>query len=91
MSSNEWQALVVDEVDEYIFLPGHGSQEECAKSNLPVQTVKVHADDSSTIAILSWRWDGEHQLQGSRNIFCAVNQAKKLGIKYLFIDVISID
>jgi len=90
MSFNEWQALVVNEVDENIFLPGSKNGKFKTK-DLPVQTVKLPVDDLSTIAVLSWRWDGEHELQGSRNAFCAVQQTKKLGIKYLFIDVISID
>ena len=41
--------------------------------------------------MVSWRWDGTDRMVGSRNVFCAIYQARKLGIEYLFIDVISID
>ena len=46
---------------------------------------------TSTIAVVSWRWDGTGRMIGSHNVFCAIYQARKLGIEYLFIDVISID
>ncbi|KAE8358584.1 hypothetical protein BDV27DRAFT_137452 [Aspergillus caelatus] len=41
------------------------------------------------MAILSWRWDGN--LRDSRNIASAVQVAKSMSIKYLFVALISID
>lgn len=46
------------------------------------------------VAILSWRWDGPEETNPasrSRNIFLAIDYAKKHGIKYLLIDIVSID
>jgi hypothetical protein len=47
--------------------------------------------DSSSLAVLSWRWDGDHKGRGSKNILAAIIYAKQVGIRYLFIDVVSID
>jgi hypothetical protein len=66
-------------------------QRDTTGRDLPKQLVKLPVDDLSQIAVLSWHWDGENHVQGSRNVMCAVRQAKKTGVRYLFIDVISID
>lgn len=88
ISVSEWQALVVNEINEEDLLQG-----AIREPDLPVCMIRFPVDDPSRIAVLSWRWDGQpkHPLQGSKNIFIAIGLAKKLGIQYLFIDVISID
>jgi hypothetical protein len=47
--------------------------------------------DVSHVAVLSWRWDWDNQGQGSKNILKAIILAKQIGIRYLFVDVVSID
>ncbi|KAI9652639.1 MAG: hypothetical protein M1829_001490 [Trizodia sp. TS-e1964] len=84
----EFRALVTEEIDEALLL--HGSPEG-GFSYLPVRTFKWPFDDISQMAVLSWRWDSAHRLIGSRNIFCALRHSKKIGIRYLFIDVVAID
>jgi hypothetical protein len=78
----KWPAVIVDEVDEENIL-------RCTAQYLPIRIVL--ASDLSQIAVLSWRWDGHHEVWGSHNVVSAIRQAKKMGIKYLFIDAISID
>lgn len=87
---SEWRALAVDKVDENKFLEYTVTRNE-VWSSLPVETLQLPIKDSSQVAVLSWRWDGEEERHGSLNAFCAVRQAKALGIKHLFIDIISID
>jgi hypothetical protein len=47
------------------------------------------------VAVLSWRWDGDkdssNPARRSTNIFPAVDYAKKHNIKYLLVDIVSID
>jgi len=49
----------------------------------------------SGVAVLSWRWDGSHgtsnPASGSKNVYRAIKYAKRTGIRYLFIDIVSID
>ncbi|KAK0736688.1 hypothetical protein B0T21DRAFT_384164 [Apiosordaria backusii] len=42
-------------------------------------------------AVLSWRWDGDLKTRGSKNIASAIYQAKRMGVRYLFLDLVSID
>ncbi|KAL1637224.1 hypothetical protein SLS58_009411 [Diplodia intermedia] len=87
---SEWRALIVNEVDEADLLPltmarnGKGP-------DLPTRMVKVPLEDPNQTAVVSWRWDGDLHFRGSRNISGVIFCAKKRGVRYLFIDVISID
>lgn len=81
----ECRALVVDEVDDEALLRG------VDPDLLPVQVLKLPVEDVSLAAVLSWRWDGDLKAQGSRNVASAVRQAKKMGVRYLFVDAISIN
>ncbi|PVH79536.1 hypothetical protein DL98DRAFT_532790 [Cadophora sp. DSE1049] len=89
MSSSSWQALVVNEVNEYDLF--HGRLDGTEGKIIPVKTIQSPVEDPSTVAVVSWRWDGTDRMVGSRNVFCAIHQARKMGIEYLFIDVVSID
>lgn len=84
-SLSECRALIVNEVNAYEIL--HGK----LNNSPPVQLVKFPVTDVSKVAVLSWRWDGGLNSQGSRNIASAVIQAQRMGVLYLFIDIISID
>ena len=53
------------------------------KDRLPVRRVELPVKNVSEYAVLSWRWDGD--LSAS-----AVRQAKIMGARYLFVDVISV-
>jgi hypothetical protein len=75
-SVSEWQALVVDDVDENDLLQ-RATQRDAIAQGLPKQIVKFPVDDLSQVAVLSWRWDGEKLAQGSRNVVAAIHQAKK--------------
>lgn len=87
----EYPALVMDEVNEDDLLRGAAPLGDATGRGLPVRRVKLPVDDLSQIAVLSWRWDGNLQGLGSRNVSSAIRQAKQMGIRYLFVDVISID
>ncbi|KAI3571039.1 hypothetical protein IWW34DRAFT_812046 [Fusarium oxysporum f. sp. albedinis] len=57
----------------------------------PVQKIKLPVDNLSDIAIVSWRWDSKDGIWGSRNIFHVIRQARRIGIRYLLIDCISVN
>ncbi|KAL7900258.1 hypothetical protein HDV63DRAFT_370696 [Trichoderma sp. SZMC 28014] len=80
----EWPALVVDLVDAAHLLQVSTVRE------LPVERVKIPFEDLSKVAIVSWRW-GSAQCLPSVNLACALLEAKKTGIRHLFIDIVSID
>ncbi|KLU89822.1 hypothetical protein MAPG_08791 [Magnaporthiopsis poae ATCC 64411] len=85
---SEFRALVVDEINEKDVLHGVGIGNA---GRLPVRLVRLPADNVFEVAVLSWRWDGDLEVRGSKNIASAVHQAKKMGIRYLFVDIVSID
>ncbi|KAL8408599.1 hypothetical protein RB594_007151 [Gaeumannomyces avenae] len=88
----EFKALVVDEVNEKDLFHGVGLVGRAmGTGHLPLRLVKLPVDDVSKVAVLSWRWDGDLEVHGSKNIAMAVHQAKKMGVRYLFIDLVSID
>jgi hypothetical protein len=63
----------------------------CSIWSWPTALVEVPVDDLTQVAVVSWRWDGDKQGRGSRNIASAIRYAKTLGIRYLFIDLVSVD
>ncbi|KAK4168197.1 hypothetical protein QBC43DRAFT_309853 [Cladorrhinum sp. PSN259] len=81
----EFKALVVNEVNETDLLDGNGL------ASPPVEMIRLPIENVSEVAVLSWRWDGDLKTSGSRNISYAVYQAKRTGVRYLFVDVVSID
>jgi hypothetical protein len=83
----KWKALVVDDVDEKALMTGARKRGGTYPA-LPVAMVKLPSDEA---AVLSWRWDGDHHVYGSKNVLCAIRCAKQIGVRYLFIDAISID
>jgi hypothetical protein len=87
---SEWLALDVRDIDEKKLLPGFLGKDGM-KTHLPTQIVQIPFDDPDQVAVVSWRWDGDLQTKGSRNVASVVNVAKQRGIRYLFIDIISID
>jgi hypothetical protein len=87
----ECRALIVNEVDEHLLIGGDDIEIPTDHDHFPVCMMKLPVEGISTVAVLSWRWDGYKGCLGSRNVASAVRQSKKMGIKYLFIDAISID
>lgn len=91
----QWLALVVDKVGrddlEWIGKTGFTKWRD-----LPTEMVHLPSDNHN-VAVVSWRWDiaivckWEPQPTYSRNIQSAVIYARLAGIRYLFIDVVSID
>lgn len=86
----EYPALIVDEIDEDFFLPG-ALPEGSTRPAIATRLVRLPVEDISQVAVLSWRWDGDLQGLGSRNISSAIRVSKQRGIPYLFVDIISID
>ncbi|KAK4202544.1 hypothetical protein QBC40DRAFT_338213 [Triangularia verruculosa] len=87
MEPCEFQALVVDEINEKDLWRGVGMGD----GPLPVRLVRLPVENISDVAVLSWRWDGDLRTRGSKNIASAVHQAKKMGVRYLFVDLVSVD
>ena len=89
-SASEWLALDVKDIDEKKLLPGVIGKDGL-QPHLPTRTVKIPFDYPDQVAVVSWRWDGDLQTKGSRNIASVIRVAKQRGIRYLFIDIISIN
>jgi hypothetical protein len=87
---SEWLALDVKDIDEKKLLPGFIGKDG-VQPHLPTQMVKIPFDNPDQVAVVSWLWDGDLRTKGSWNIASVVNVAKRRGIRYLFIDTISID
>ncbi|RYN17846.1 hypothetical protein AA0119_g5950 [Alternaria tenuissima] len=87
---SEWLALDVRDIDEKKLLPGFIGKDGM-QTHLPTQIVKIPFDDPDQVAVVSWRWDGNLHTKGSRNVASVIKVAKRRGIRYLFIDTISID
>lgn len=89
-TTSEWLGLLVDRVDKAALVRVQ-EQGYTAWRELPVEPVKFPVANLSTVAIVSWRWDTDEVDHPSRNVLSAILQAQRMGIRYLFIDVISID
>ncbi|CAN9150409.1 unnamed protein product [Alternaria alternata] len=87
---SEWLALDVKDIDEKKLLPDVIGKDG-VQPHLPTQMVKIPFDNPDQVAVVSWRWDGDLQTKGSRNIASVIRVAKQRGIRYLFIDIISIN
>jgi hypothetical protein len=87
---SEWLALDVRDIDKRKLLPGFIGKDGM-QTHLPTQIVKIPFDNPDQVAVVSWRWDGDLQTKGSRNVASVINVAKQRGIQYLFIDIVSID
>ena len=87
MATNEYDALIVDKVEAKDLL------QAVQVEQLPVERVKIPLDDLSKVAVVSWRRDSPLSPQPlpSRNLACAVLQAKKTGVRHLFIDIVSVN
>lgn len=85
-SPSQWRAMIVDQVDENRVLEGYGGVEQ-----VPTCLIRFPFQSLDDVAILSWRWDGDLNSRGSMNIACAVHQAKRMRVKYLLLDVVSIN
>jgi len=81
---DQWKALVVSNTDTGALLGGE-------KLDLPTELVRLPVNNMPKIAIVSWRWDGHDRMYGSRNAYEAIKYARRAGIEYLLIDVVSID
>ncbi|KAB2101344.1 hypothetical protein AG0111_0g10535 [Alternaria gaisen] len=89
-AASEWLALDVEDIDERKLLPGVIGKDG-VRPHLPTRMVKMPFDNPDQVAVVSWRWDGDLQTKGSRNVASVITVAKQRGIRYLFIDIISID
>lgn len=89
-AASEWLALDVKDIDEKKLLPGVIGKDGM-QPHLPTQIVRIPFENPDQVAVVSWRWDGDLQTKGSRNIASVINVAKQRGIRYIFIDIISID
>ena len=88
--STEMQALEINKVDESALTLGT-AEHDASGSGLPTRRVRLPFDDPSQVAVLSWRWDVDERTGVSRNLASAICQAKQMGVRYLFIDFVSID
>ena len=90
MNPTEWSALVVDEISEHD-LNRVAESGYTTWTDLKTRTVQVTSENSSKVAVLSWRWDTDETGRLSRNIWAALRLARQLGFHHLFVDVVSID
>lgn len=62
-------------------------------ASLPTCVVQLPISNMARVAVLSWKWDikPNHPTEVSKNIKIALTYAKRKGIQYLLVDIISID
>ncbi len=60
-------------------------------NNLPAALVDLDSTAREELAVLSWRWDINPDSNSSRNVYIACQHAKSKGIRYLFLDKITLD
>ncbi|KAK4199503.1 hypothetical protein QBC40DRAFT_265859 [Triangularia verruculosa] len=58
---------------------------------VPTKLVSFPFENISEHAVLSWRWDGDLKTWGSKNIALALHQAKRMGVRYQLMDLVSVD
>jgi hypothetical protein len=58
---------------------------------LPQTPLDISTIDPNKVAILSWRWDIDPPTFSSTNVTVAIEQAARMGVTYLFFDLVSID
>ena len=66
-------------------------REGVAPEDLPCRSVKEPRSWSREAAVLSWRWDRDARTGRSRNIALALKHAKERGLRYVFLDAVSVD
>jgi hypothetical protein len=64
---------------------------EIAVGDLPTCYVPLRGPTSKSSAVLSWRWDLDEKTRTSRNVSLAVEFARRTGIRYLFMDLVTVD
>ena len=88
--SVEFSAIEVDRIDPDGISFG-ASRADTGPSMLPTSVVRLPLEDPSAVAVLSWRWDVLDGTRSSRNASLAIAQAARMGVRHLFMDVVSID
>jgi len=74
-----YDAIIVRDVDERALLEGPGLRSVTRPDCLPLERLELPVSYITTVAVLSWRWDGVITKPGSRNVASAVRQAKEMG------------
>jgi hypothetical protein len=72
-------------------ISGSGTKTPIRAHDLPVAEQIVPDGGSRDQAVLSWRWDVDGVDGTSRNISAAVAHAADMGVRYLFMDMVSVD
>jgi hypothetical protein len=88
--STEFQALEIDKVDENALTWGK-ARRDASGTAFPTRRMRLPLEDLSQVAVLSWRWDVDEQTGVSRNVAGAIRQAREIGVRHLFMDLVSID
>jgi hypothetical protein len=86
----EFCAIEIDRIDPDSISLG-ASRADTGPSMLPTSVVRLPVGDPSAVAVLSWRWDVLDGTRSSRNASLAIAQAARMGVRHLFMDVVSID
>jgi hypothetical protein len=88
--SIEFRAVQIDQIapDRVTW---SSSRTGADKRTIPTAPVRLPVDDPSSVAVVSWRWDLDEATQTSRNASLAITQAARMGVRYLLIDLVSVD
>ncbi len=90
VSINGLTAIDIGNLSDKCFTTG-----ECGRAlildNLPTSFISSTSYDISNMGVLSWRWDVDPVSNSSRNAYIAFQEAKRQGVKYFFMDIVSVD
>jgi len=88
--SGVYLALDLDKLHESNFIDGKNGK-AIRFDQLPAISVDIASIPVKEMCVLSWRWDIDTDTNASRNVYIACQEAKKQGVRYFFLDKISIN
>jgi hypothetical protein len=84
------KALDLGRLDANHFARADNGKSLCF-SQLPTAVIDTDAQNIQHIAILSWRWDVDHNTNSSRNAYIACEEAIRQGVRYLLLDKVTLN
>ena len=90
MISSRISALDLEHLDDSHFIR-NSSRKSLRFNAVPVVEINIESSNLEKLAVLSWRWDIDLESNSSRNVYIACQFARRLGIRYLFLDKVTVN
>jgi hypothetical protein len=88
--ADEYLAIDLQRITEGMQKWAPGTRQPCPPY-IPTISLSPARVTPAEAAIVSWRWDIDPVERTSRNISVAIRHAQQIGLKYLFVDLVSVD